>query len=38
VLDYLKSGRSNPEGFAEARKAMMNQLAGLSRRVRAARA
>jgi 4-hydroxy-4-methyl-2-oxoglutarate aldolase len=36
VLDYLKSGPPTPAGFAEARKAMMNQLSSLSRRVRAA--
>jgi regulator of RNase E activity RraA len=35
VLDYLKSGRPEVKAFAEARRAMMDALAALSRRVRA---
>jgi len=34
VLDYLKSGKPEVKAFAEARKAMMADLAALSRRVR----
>jgi 4-hydroxy-4-methyl-2-oxoglutarate aldolase len=34
VLDYLKSGSPSPGKFAEARKAMMDALGALSRRVR----
>jgi 4-hydroxy-4-methyl-2-oxoglutarate aldolase len=36
ILDYLKGGPPTPQGFAEARMAMMNQFAVLSRRVRTA--
>jgi len=35
VLDYLKSGRPDAKSFAEARRAMMDAIAALSRRVRA---
>src|ERR1051326_8752533 len=35
VLDYLKSGRPDAKAFAEARKAMMDAIGALSRRVRA---
>src|SRR5215470_19821417 len=35
VLDYLKSGTPNPKAFAEARKAMLNAIAALGRKVRA---
>jgi regulator of RNase E activity RraA len=35
VLDYLKSGTPNPAAFAEARKAMLEAIAALGRRVRA---
>jgi len=35
VLDYLKGGKVNTAAFADARKAMMAELAALSRRVRA---
>jgi regulator of RNase E activity RraA len=35
VLDYLKQGKPEVKAFAEARKAMMADLAALSRRVRA---
>jgi regulator of RNase E activity RraA len=34
VLDYLKSGTPNPKAFAEARKAMLEAIAVLGRRVR----
>ena len=34
VLEYLKSGKPEVKAFAEARKAMMSDLAALSRRVR----
>ncbi|HUP03690.1 MAG TPA: RraA family protein [Bryobacteraceae bacterium] len=34
VLDYVKSGKPNPAGFSEARKAMTAALAALSKRVR----
>jgi 4-hydroxy-4-methyl-2-oxoglutarate aldolase len=34
VLNYLKAGKPDVKGFAEARKAMMADLAALSRRVR----
>jgi regulator of RNase E activity RraA len=34
VLGYLKSGAPETKGFAEARKAMMNEIAALGRRVR----
>ena len=35
VLDYLKAGRPEVKAFAEARKAMMEAIAALGRRVRA---
>jgi 4-hydroxy-4-methyl-2-oxoglutarate aldolase len=35
VLDYLKSGTPNPKAFAEARKAMLDAIAALGRKVRA---
>ncbi|HTS60436.1 MAG TPA: RraA family protein [Candidatus Acidoferrales bacterium] len=35
VLDYLKAGHPNVEAFAEARRAMMDAIAALGRRVRA---
>jgi 4-hydroxy-4-methyl-2-oxoglutarate aldolase len=35
VLNYLKGGNVQPAGFADARGAMMSELAALSRRVRA---
>ncbi len=34
VLDYLKSGRVTPEGFAEARKECSEMIAALARRLR----
>lgn len=34
VLGYLKSGTAETKGFAEARKAMMNEIAALGRRLR----
>lgn len=34
VLGYLKSGTPETKGFAEARKAMMNEIAALGRRLR----
>jgi 4-hydroxy-4-methyl-2-oxoglutarate aldolase len=34
VLDYLKSGKPDVKAFSEARKAMMDAIAALSRRVR----
>jgi len=37
VLDYLKSGNPSVPAFAEARKAMMAELAALSKRVRTSR-
>jgi hypothetical protein len=36
VLDYLKSGRPEVKAFGEARKAMMDAIERLGRRVRAA--
>jgi len=38
VLDYLKQGTPNPKGFGEARKAMMDALGAIGRRVRGASA
>jgi regulator of RNase E activity RraA len=38
VLDYLGQGTPNPKGFGEARKAMMDALGAISRRVRGASA
>src|SRR5439155_8357572 len=35
VLDYLKAGRPDVRAFAEARRAMMDAIAALNRRVRA---
>jgi regulator of RNase E activity RraA len=35
VLDYLKSGTPDPKSFAEARKAMLDAIAALGRKVRA---
>jgi 4-hydroxy-4-methyl-2-oxoglutarate aldolase len=34
VLGYLKNGKAEGKGFSEARKAMMNEIAALGRRVR----
>jgi 4-hydroxy-4-methyl-2-oxoglutarate aldolase len=38
VLDYLKQGNPNPKAFGEARKAMMDALGAIGRRVRGASA
>jgi hypothetical protein len=35
VLDYLKSGKPDVKAFSKARKAMMEAIAALGRRVRA---
>ncbi len=37
VLDYLKAGQPSPKAFGEARKAMLDAIGTLSRRVRAKR-
>jgi regulator of RNase E activity RraA len=37
VLDYLKSGAPEAKAFGEARRGMLNEIAALGRRVRAAR-
>jgi regulator of RNase E activity RraA len=34
VLDYLKAGQPSPKAFGEARKAMLDAIGALSRRVR----
>jgi regulator of RNase E activity RraA len=38
VLDYLRSGKPDPKGFAQARQAMMAEFAAISKRVRRDRA